>query len=194
MFTLCVLQHTEGEYLGLMEDHFESRNVRFVYSRPFVSGGSMPSTAQGYDGLVLLGAGPRGMASGDRLPGAEAALRLTAAFLDAGLPVIGIGLGSVILAVAAGGGCEAAPLRFVSGDARRIDPAALAGYLPATYPYALYMRDRARLPADARVLAVDADDAPVLFQVRGNCLGFAAHPGIKRAMIEDLVMEFDETP
>ncbi|EQD65842.1 GMP synthase - glutamine amidotransferase domain-like protein, partial [mine drainage metagenome] len=49
-------------------------------------------------------------------------------------------------------------------------------------------------PADARVLAVGADDAPMIFQVRDNCLGFSAHPGIKSGMIEDLVMEFDEVP
>ncbi len=194
MFTLCVVQHTDGEFLGLLEDHFEGRAIRFVYARPFVPGGSLPGTTQGYDGLVLLGAGPRGMASGDLLPSLAAESRLTSAFLDAGLPVIGIGLGSIILAVAAGGGCEAAPLRFIVGEARRTDPDALAGHLPPTYPYALYMRDRALLPADARVLAVDEEGAPMLFQIRGNCLGFTAHPGIKSGMIEDLVMEFDATP
>ena len=194
MITLCVVQHTDGEYLGLLEDHFEGRAIRFAYARPHVPGGFIPATAQGHGGLVLLGAGPQGMASGNLLPSLAAELRLTTAFLDAGLPVIGIGLGSSILAAAAGGGCAAAPLRFRVGEARRTDPDALAGHLPATYPYALYMRDRAVLPADARVLAVDEDGAPLLFQMRGNCLGFAAHPGIKSGMIEDLVMEFDATP
>ncbi len=38
MKTLCVLQHTEAEYLGLMEDHLEGRNIRFqvqaaIYAR-----------------------------------------------------------------------------------------------------------------------------------------------------------------
>ena len=56
------------------------------------------------------------------------------------------------------------------------------------------MRDRPVLPADAEVLAVDETDAPALFQLRGNCLGFLGHPGVKSAMIEDLVMEFDEAP
>jgi GMP synthase-like glutamine amidotransferase len=194
MITLCVVQHTDGEYLGLLEDHFEGRAIRFVYARPHVPGGSLPAAAQGHDGLVLLGAGPQGMASGDLLPSLAAELRLTSAFLDAGLPVIGIGLGSIMLAVAAGGGCAAAPLRFCVGEASRTDPDALAGHLPPTYPYALYMRDRALLPADARVLAVDEAGAPMLFQVRGNCLGFTAHPGIKSGMIEDLVMEFDAAP
>jgi len=85
MLTLCAVQHTEGEYLGLMEDHFESRAIRFLYTRPFVAGGSIPADAQGFDGLVLLGAGPRGVVSGDILPSLNAELRLTDAFL--GLPL-----------------------------------------------------------------------------------------------------------
>ena len=32
MKTLCVLQHVEAEYLGLIEDHFEGRNIRFRYA------------------------------------------------------------------------------------------------------------------------------------------------------------------
>jgi len=56
------------------------------------------------------------------------------------------------------------------------------------------MRDRPVLPSDANVLAVGNADEPVLFQLRNNCFGFVGHPGIKSAMIEDLIMEFDEVP
>lgn len=194
MLTLCAIQHTEGEYLGLMEDHFESRSIRFLYARPFVAGGSIPATAQGFDGLVLLGAGPRGAVSGEILPSLAAELRLTRSFMEVGLPVIGIGTGSLILAMAAGGGAEEAPLRFTVGEARRTVDNALAGHMPARFPYALYMRDRARLPVDAHILATDAEGAPMVYQVGNNCLGFTAHPGIKSGMIEDLVMEFEEAP
>jgi GMP synthase-like glutamine amidotransferase len=194
MITLCVLQHTEGEFLGLMEDHFESRAIRFNYIRPFVPGATVPTAPGGFAALVLLGAGPRGIVSGDLLPSLGPELRLTAAFLAAGRPVIGIGLGSAILAVAAGGGAEAAPLRFTVGEARRADPHALAGHLPASFPSVLYMRDRAIPPPTARILATDGDGTPAVYQIGGNNLGFSGHPGIKRGMIEDLVMEFAETP
>lgn len=194
MTTLCVLQHTAGEFLGLMEDHFESRAIRFSYVRPFVPGAAIPTAVVGYDGLVLLGAGPRGIVSGDLLPSLGPELRLARAFLAARLPVIGIGLGSALLAVAAGGGAAPEPLRFQLGMARRTDPLALAGHLPAHYPFALYMRDRALPPPTARVLAEDEAGAPALFQIGENSFGFAGHPGMKRAMVEDLVMEFEETP
>ena len=56
------------------------------------------------------------------------------------------------------------------------------------------MRDRPVLPSDASILAVGDGDEPILFQLRNNCFGFVGHPGIKSAMIEDLIMEFDEVP
>jgi len=127
MKTLCVLQHVEAEYLGLLEDHFEARNIRFRYCRPFTPGASIPTSAEEYDGLILLGAGPKGIVSGDLIPSLGAELRLTRDFLDRGLPVIGIGIGACILTTAAGGGAEEAPLRFTLDNARRVVPDALGG-------------------------------------------------------------------
>ncbi len=194
MKTLCVLQHVEAEYLGLMEDHFEGRNIRFHYVRPFTPGGLVPGSAEGFAGLIILGAGPKGVVTGSLIPSLGPELRLTRDFLHRGLPVIGIGIGSAILTTAAGGGADDAPLRFAVGRARRSKPGALGGHLPETFPTAVYMRDRPVLPAGAEVLAVGATGEPVVFQLCGNCLGFLGHPGIKSGMIEDLIMEFEDVP
>jgi GMP synthase-like glutamine amidotransferase len=194
MKTICVLQHVEAEYLGLMEDHFEGRNIRFQYVRPFTPGAIMPASAEGFAGLVILGAGPKGVVSGHLIPSLGPELRLTRDFLDRGLPVVGIGAGACILTSAAGGGADDAPLRFTVERAQRTTAEALSGHLPQTFPVAVYMRDRPVLPEDGKVLAESADGVPLVFQVRGNCLGFLGHPGAKSAMIEDLIMEFDEVP
>lgn len=194
MKTLCVLQHVEAEYLGLMEDHLESRNVRFRYCRPFVPGAIIPKSAAKYDGLIILGAGPYGIVSGPLLPSLAPELRLTKDFLDRGLPVIGIGQGAILLAVAAGGGAEEAPFRFAVGQAIRTSGNALGGTLPEKFPICAYIRDRPVLPAGAEILARDADGEPAIFEIGGNSLGFLGHPGIKSAMIEDLVMEFEQSP
>ncbi len=194
MKTLCVLQHVEAEYLGLIEDHFEGRNIRFRYCRPFTPGASVPPNADDSDGLVLLGAGPKGIVSGDLIPSLGAELRLTRDYLNRGLPIIGLGIGACILSVAAGAGAEERPLRFSLDSARRIVPDALNGHLPQIFPVAIYMRDGPVLPNDARVLAVGAGDEPMLFQLRDNCFGFVGHPGIKSAMVEDLIMESDDVP
>lgn len=192
MKRLAVLQHTEAEYLGLIEDHLEGRNIRFQYFRPFASGGVVPRAPGSFDGLILLGGGPYGVVSGHILPSLAPELRLTQAFLLAGLPVLGFGLGAVLLAVAAGGGAAEAPLRFAVRQAL----GATADFAPdvAAFPLACYLRDAPVLPPDARVLFHDAQNAPLVFSTAGNSLGFLGHPGMKRGMAEDLIMEFAETP
>ncbi len=194
MKTVLVVQHTEAEYLGLIEDHLEGRNIRFTYARPFAHGGGIPADRGAYDGLVLLGGGPYGLVSGHLLPSVLPELRLTRTFLEAGLPVIGMELGAVILCVAAGGGADEAPLRLEIATARRVAEGALAGQLPESFPLACYLRDRPVLPAGAEVLAVDEDGAPLVFALGANSLGFLGHPGTKSGMVEDLVMEFADTP
>lgn len=194
MKTLCVLQHVEAEYLGLMEDHFEGRAIRFRYVRPFTPGGTVPDTADGFDGLVLLGAGPFGIVSGHLVASLAPELRLARDFLARGLPIVGIGVGACMLAVAAGGGAEPAPLRFAIETVRRVAPRALAGHLPERFPVAIYMRDRPVLPSEAEVLAVAGADEPVVFQTRRNCVGFLGHPGVKSGMIEDLILAFEDVP
>ena len=194
MNLLHAIQHTSADYLGLMEDHLEGRRIRFRYFRPFTEQGTVPQPGELCDGLFLLGGGPWGSAGERDVPTLDAEIRYTRALLDEGKPVVGIGLGAQILALAAGGGSESAPLAFEVGYARRVEADALAGFLPERFPCATYMRDRPLPPDDARILAVDEHDRPALFQVGPNALGFTGHPGFKTAMAEDLIMEFEEAP
>ena len=43
MLHLSVIQHTQSEWLGGIEDHLEGRGIRFGYHRPFTTGGTLPS-------------------------------------------------------------------------------------------------------------------------------------------------------
>jgi GMP synthase-like glutamine amidotransferase len=194
MNLLNVVQHTSADYLGLMEDHLEGRRIRFRYFRPFTEQGALPGSGDECDGLVLLGGGPWGSAGERDVPTLHQEIALTRMMLDMGKPVIGIGLGAQILAVAAGGGSTPAPLSFEVGYAVRRADDALAGFLPARFPLVTYMRDRPAPPADARILALDEQQHPAVFQVGSNALGFCGHPGFKTAMAEDLIMEFEEAP
>jgi len=194
MNLLNVIQHTSADYLGLMEDHLEGRRIRFRYFRPFTEQGSVPGPADECDGLVLLGGGPWGSAGRRDVPTLRAEIRAAQNLLDQGKPVIGIGLGAQILAIAGGGGSEPTALGFEVGYARRIEEGALAGFMPERFPHVVYMRDRPALPSGARVLAVDEEKRPAVFQLEANALGFTGHPGFKTAMAEDLIMEFEECP
>ena len=121
-------------------------------------------------------------------------MRLTRQRLDEDTPVIGVGLGAQILALAAGGSVEASELEFGCSTVTRTDASALNGFLPETFVQAVYMRDRPVPPPDAAILAVDAGGRPALFRVGENSYGFLGHPGIKPGMVEDLIMEFEEVP
>ena len=194
MNTLNILQHTSADYLGLMEDHLEGRRIRFRYFRPFTEQGTVPQAGDVSDGLFLMGGGPWGSAGGRNLPTLEPEIRLTRGMLEQGKPIIGIGLGAQILAIAAGGSSQQAALEFAVGYANRVVDDALGGFMPKRFPHVSYMRDRPILPADAKVLAEDEAGRPAVFQVGQNSLGFVGHPGFKTAMAEDLIMEFEESP
>ena len=194
MTLLQVVQHTSAEYLGLMEDHLEGRGIRFRYCRPFTGKVPLPTADSCNEGLILLGGGPWGSAGTRDVPGLNSEVELARACLERGKPVLGIGLGAQILALAAGGRVEPAPLEFSVGAARRVNDQALGGYLPAEYPLAVYMRDCPAPPHDAAVLAVDEKGRAALWQVGEHALGFSGHPGLKVGMVEDLVMEFEEGP
>ena len=195
MKTVAVIQHTSSEYLGLIEDHLEGRRIRFRYFRPFTAGGKLPGVQDLTEGLVLLGGGPWGAAPGPHcVPTLDAEAKLVSAAMAAACPVIGIGLGAQILALAAGGTVADAPLEFDVGVATRTVDDALGGFLPPRYPLVRFQRDEVVLPPRARVLAQDDEGRPALFQCGETAFGFSGHPGAKSAMIEDLIMEFADGP
>ena len=103
-------------------------------------------------------------------------------------------MGAQIVARAAGGGSQDAPLEFRVTRARRTRDGALGGYLPGDYPLAIYGRDRELLPPGAVILSEDEQGRPALWQLGERTFGFSGHPGLKVAMVEDLIMEFEETP
>jgi GMP synthase-like glutamine amidotransferase len=193
MNVVAVIQHTAGEYLGLMEDHLEGRRIRFQYYRPFAAG-KLPAPELPADALILLGGGPWGAAGARDLPTLEQEIELTRQRLSEGTPVVGIGLGAQILALAAGGGVEPRDLTFELLTATRCRDDALNGYLPATFHQVVYMRDWPVLPDGASVLAEDDLGRPAVWQIGENAYGFSGNPGIKLGMVEDLIMEFEEVP
>lgn len=192
---ISVVQHCEAEWLGHIEDHLEGRGLRFGYFRPFAAAGTLPKIETLGDGLILLGGGPWGAASKDRLlPTLEQEVRLARACLMLGKPVLGFGLGSQILALAAEGRAEAAATFVGVIEAHRERQEALEGLLPAVTPLVVYMRDRPVPPDYAVVLARSPEGEPVIYQVGPTAFGFHGNIGARPAMIEELVMADDTAP
>lgn len=195
MLHLSIIQHNQSEWLGGIEDHLEGRGIRFGYHRPFTTGGNLPGVPTIGDGLILLGGGPWGSKTEGRLlPTLDAEVRLARACLMLDKPVIGFGLGAQILAIAADGASAASPLDLRIDTLTRATDDAFGGFLPAAIPAVVYMRDQPLPPAYATTLATDAAGRPAIFSIGPKAFGFVANPGIRRAMIEDLIMESDDTP
>jgi hypothetical protein len=66
--------------------------------------------------------------------------------------------------------------------------------MPQKFPLLTVMRDTPMPPAYAQALATGPYGKALAFAIGNNAVGFSGHLGIRRAMIEDLVMEFDEAP
>ncbi len=189
MRTVAVLQNTDAEHLGLIEDHLEGRNIRFRYIRPSHDSDWQKHIELRKDGLIVLGAAPWGTVSEPRLPLLDARVQAIRSSLEAGIPTVAISTGTQLLALAAGHPVTTAELCFRIDTAHRINAEPLNGFVPQTFPAVTYMRDFPGLPDDAKIICETADGTPVLYQPMDNCLCFIGHPGIKSAIIEDSVLQ-----
>ncbi len=189
MKTISVLQNTDAEHLGLIEDHLEGRNIRFRYVRPAHDSNWINNLSRPSDGLIILGAAPYGTVSTPRLPLLEQRIKIIENYLSKELPILAFGTGAQLLVLASGGTVKPRELTLDLNIAQRVDRDALNGHLPIEYPIVTYMRDFPVITDDAHVLSVTEDDMPALFQISDNCLGFIGHPGMKSAMIEDSMVQ-----
>lgn len=194
MKSINVIQHTSADYLGLLEDHLEGRKIGFSYCRPFAEGATLPRLSDVKDGIIFLGGGPWGTAGVRDIPSLKKEIELCRHCLLANKIIVGIGVGAQILAIAAGGSSIASPLEFTTGFGTRMSDNALNGYLDANFPYVHYGRDWPVPPDYGQILAIDEKERTLAFQLGETAFGFVFHPGMKLAMVEDLIMEFEEVP
>ena len=189
MKTVSVLQNTDAEHLGLIEDHLEGRNIRFRYIRPAHDSSWVAKFDLPKDGLIILGAAPYGTISSPKLPLLDQRVKIIEACIDERLPVLAFGTGTQLLMLACGNTVKPSELSLRVQTAKKVDSEALNGHLPEEYPVVTYMRDIPVIPSDSRTLSITEDGVPALFQIFDNCLGFIGHPGLKSAMIEDSIVQ-----
>ncbi|WP_426323598.1 type 1 glutamine amidotransferase [Microbacterium sp. E-13] len=101
MARVLVIEHEANAGIGLVGERMSSAGIEVDIVGPEV-GRAVPSSTEGYDGVVVLGGtpGPQDDDTADWLPGVRAVMR---ASLDREVPLLGICLGAQLLAVVAGG-------------------------------------------------------------------------------------------
>ena len=101
MKKFMVVQHTYAEFLGPIEKQLESRDIGFLYQRPFL-GVDLPGTASQHDALWLLG-GAYPITDTDACPWVDDEMRLINNFKRMKRPIVGIGFGALMIAQFEGG-------------------------------------------------------------------------------------------
>lgn len=97
---VLVLQHAAPETLGTIADSLAGHDLAPRYIRTF-AGEPVPEDPEASSGLILMG-GPMGVYEQDRYPFLRAEMRVIEQALKSGKPVLGVCLGSQLIAAALG--------------------------------------------------------------------------------------------
>jgi len=189
---MVVIQHEEGEGAGTLAPFVDG--ARFV--RTF-AGDEVPQDAEA---LVVLGGG-MSVADGERLPFLRDEIRLLRRCVEAGRPVLGVCLGSQLLASALGGSVAKAGAKEIGFYRVRLSAAAREDALFAGAPDSFvafhWHGDAFTLPEGAVPLAGSTMTPLQAFRYGPRAWGLQFHletdAQVLRAMIEGGRAELAET-
>jgi len=195
MKNYCVVQHTYSEFLGLIESQLEKRDIGFSYHRPFV-GQDMPGSAAQFDGLWLLG-GAWPLTDEEHNPQVPDELALIDVFRRSQRPVIGLGMGGLLVALQAGGTAHADPMyraEFVTAHKTAAGEGdALAEAVDGRRVLVL-VNGRVDLPEGLEPTLVDDDGRWLAVRPDALTYGLLFRPEMKPGMLEDIIMEARHNP
>ncbi len=188
--TLLVLQHAPCETPGLIADAL--RGCAFQTIRSY-DGEPVPKTLAGADGLIILG-GPQSVYEQERFPYLKDELRLIEEALRASKPILGICLGSQLLAAALGAKVYPGEQREIGWhkvilpfEARRDT---LFNHLPFSFMALHWHGDIFELPRSAVSLASSVMTEHQAFRHGFHAYGLLFHLEMTRAQITEMTTTF----
>src|SRR6202049_1778581 len=194
MAKVYVLQHHPAENLGAIAEALESAALAWKYVRVF-DGHPVPADMKGAGGLIVMG-GPEAVYQLDRYPYLRAEMALIESALKVGRPILGVCLGSQLLAAALGAnvrraahkeiGWYPATLRSEAKDDR------LLRGLPEQFVACHWHSDIFDLPAGAVALASSELTEVQAFRYDENAWGLLFHAEMTETVVAALVSEFGE--
>jgi len=179
--SLLVLRHEVFEHLGLLAQPLIDRGIPFTYLDL-----DDPEVPSDYDGMIVLG-GP--MSANDPLPGLARELKLIDQALTSGMPLLGVCLGSQLIAKALGArvyrnaaleiGWE--PVHLTENGQR--DPLFRGIDSPTTFFH--WHGETFDLPKGAEWLACSQKTRHQAYRFGSNVYGLQFHPEVDAEMIAD---------
>ncbi|MFL5311269.1 MAG: type 1 glutamine amidotransferase [Myxococcales bacterium] len=186
MKRVLLLQHEPFEGPGTLGDALSGCDVRLV--RTF-AGDAVP-TSLADDGLVVLGGG-MGVYEAERYPHLKDELRLLRAASAEERPVLGICLGSQLLAAAVGGAVAKAPRKEIGWYGVDLLPGArddaLFAAAPVAFPAFHWHGDAFTLPRGAVSLASSAMTPLQAFRVGPRAWGIQFHLETDRQVLDAML-------
>jgi GMP synthase (glutamine-hydrolysing) len=187
-----VLQHLAAEPLGIIGDALEAAGIEADYIRVF-EGDPIPIELNDAAGLVVMG-GSMGVYEQHQYPFLSDEIRLIERALKAEKPVLGICLGSQLIASALGAEVRKGAGKEIGWFPVSLTSAAtsdglLAGVESSFMAYHWH-GDVFDLPAGAVSLASSARTSCQAFAYDGSAHGFLFHLEATQKMVEDMVRGF----
>jgi GMP synthase (glutamine-hydrolysing) len=194
MSKIWVLQHTACETLGTIADALEAEALAWQYVRVF-EGKAVPGEIGDAGGLIVMG-GPMGVYEQDRYPHLKHELQLIESALKAGKPILGVCLGSQLLAAALGAAVTKGSRKEIGWYPIRLTEAADNDRLwrgaPREFMAMHWHGDVFELPARAVSLASSALTALQAFRYGNSAYGILFHLEMTEEMIGEMAAAFGD--
>jgi GMP synthase (glutamine-hydrolysing) len=190
--TVLVVQHVAFETLGTIEPALRAQALTPNYFRVH-EGDDIPSGCGNACGLVVMG-GPMGVYERDRLPHLTQEMKLIEATLAAGRPVLGVCLGSQLLAAVLGAKVYSAPLKEIGWHRVRLNEPARRDPLwagaPAEFQGFHWHGDVFDLPDGCESQASSDLTACQAFRAGTSAYGILFHPEVTESILDGMVIGF----
>jgi GMP synthase (glutamine-hydrolysing) len=187
MSSVLVLQHEVMEPLGTLGESLQAAGVRTQHIRVY-DGEPVPANLGQFQGLVVMG-GPMGVYEQDKYPYLTEELRLIRHVWEEGIPILGVCLGSQLLASALGATVEVSPHPEIGWHPIMMSEAAVTdplwtGLSPAWMGFHWH-EDIHGLPAGAVRLAHSQGTPTQAFRDGPHAYGFQFHLEVNSVIIGD---------
>jgi GMP synthase (glutamine-hydrolysing) len=189
---VLAVQHVAVEPPSLVATALLGDGVSVEVVHPY-RGEKVPAAATGLDGLVVMG-GPMGVYEAERHPHLRDELRLLESALGRGLPVLGVCLGSQLLASALGARVEKGPAKEIGWYPVTLEPPAredpLFAPLPGSFHALHWHGDVFELPRGAVRLARSERTANQAFR-HGKAWGLLFHAEASARQVAEMAAAFE---
>ncbi len=194
MAKIWVIQHHPVENLGNIAEALEGAALAWQYVRTF-DGQPIPKDMKGAGGLILMG-GPQSVYEENDFPTLKDELRLIESALQDNRPVLGVCLGSQLLAAALGAKVYKGTRREIGWYPVQLTPEAkndrLLKGVPEQFTAFHWHGDIFDLPREAVALASSEISPIQAFRYGDKTYGFLCHLEVSETSVRAMVREFTD--